>query len=127
MATFQKLANHKNERTDYNRAKELRRRAPLVEQILRAELRLATKGADIRFRRQHPLHPYVVDFVCLKLRLIIEIDGMSHDNRLHLDRRRDDYLKSLGYEVMRFRNEDVLENRDGVISAILGCVPNNFT
>jgi very-short-patch-repair endonuclease len=102
----------------HRRAKELRRASPLAEQIMWHRLRLETKNKNFRFRRQYPIDPYIVDFACIKHRLLIEIDGMSHDMQVEFDKRRDDYLKSLGYEVMRFTNEDVFANSDGVIQSI---------
>ena len=103
----------------HQRAKELRQKSPLVEQIMWYKLRLAAKGKDFRFRRQYPIDPYIADFACLKYKLIIEIDGMSHDARLEYDERRNEYMKGLGYEILRFTNGDILENGDGVIQVIL--------
>ena len=112
-------AAHKNKPTDYRRAKELRQNSTNGEQILWAQLRLATKNTDLRFRRQHPLHPYIADFACLKLRLIIEVDGISHNIRLEEDKSRDEHLAKMGYEVLRFTNEEIVKNCDAVLSAIL--------
>jgi very-short-patch-repair endonuclease len=77
------------------------------------------KANDFKFRRQHPISPYVVDFVCLKSRLIIEIDGPSHDARQHIDRSRDIYLQHMGYTILRFSNDDIYDNSEGVILQIL--------
>jgi very-short-patch-repair endonuclease len=119
MPDYTRLAEHKNLSRDYRRAKSLRHEAPLAERMLWSALRESAKGTHIRFRRQQPIHPYIVDFVCLRLRLVIEVDGMSHDTRLEFDQRRDAYLKGLGYDIMRVQNEDVLNNCDGVVRAIL--------
>lgn len=80
------------------------------------------KGSSLkyRFRQQHIIKNYVVDFVCLKCRLIIEIDGGYHnnENQIALDRQRTDELNSLGFEVLRFTNEEVLQDVDTVLSKI---------
>ncbi|MDR3424753.1 MAG: DUF559 domain-containing protein [Alphaproteobacteria bacterium] len=119
MPDFVKLAEHKSSFSDHARAKELRKDPTLSERILWAELRIAMRDRGFRFRRQHPIHPYIADFICLKLRLIVEVDGLSHDTRLDQDKRRDAYLRKVGYEVMRFMDEDVMTNREGVVLAIL--------
>ena len=59
-------------------------------------------------RRQHPIGPYIADFFIPDLKLVIELDGSSHDSRLERDRARDCYLKEQGYEVLRFQNRDIL-------------------
>ncbi|MFA4994325.1 MAG: DUF559 domain-containing protein [Bdellovibrionales bacterium] len=119
MPSVSHFASHKPKPTDYRRAKNLRRDSTDGEQVLWHELRLATKTTGISFRRQHPIHPYIADFVCLNARLIIEVDGTSHDTRLDKDKTRDEALQKMGYEVLRFTNEEVLKNREGVVSAIL--------
>lgn len=72
------------------------------------------------FRRQKPIGPYIVDFVCEAARLIVEIDGGQHyqNSGLALDKRRDAFLGSAGYSVMRFDNIEVLTNTTGVLEAI---------
>ncbi len=72
----------------------------------------------LRFRRQHPISNYIVDFVCLEEKLIIEVDGGQHAGNVR-DTRRDTELQTLGYTVLRFWNEDVLQNGDGVAQMIL--------
>jgi very-short-patch-repair endonuclease len=70
----------------------------------------------VKFRRQHVIDPYIVDFACLERSLIIEADGSQHADSL-ADRRRDAYLRR-GFRVLRFWNNDVLENPGGVFEAI---------
>ena len=72
-----------------------------------------------RFRRQFPLGPYIVDFVCLASRRAIEVDGGQHSNNVH-DAYRDAWLASQGFRVLRFWNNDVLGNLAGVVDAIDG-------
>jgi very-short-patch-repair endonuclease len=77
--------------------------------------------AGLKFRRQHPWPPYVLDFYCAELRLVIELDGGQHyDNRgLEKDRLRTACLQRHGLEVLRFSNLDVLQNLDGVLREIV--------
>jgi len=72
----------------------------------------------LKFRRQHPIEPYIVDFYCAIASLIVELDGESHDGREAYDSRRSKFLKSLGLTVMRVTNDQVLDNLDGVAAAI---------
>ncbi len=81
------------------------------------------RGAQIdghRFRRQHPVGPYFADFACDRLRLIIEIDGGVHDRDdvILRDHLRQVELESLGWTVLRFRNDEVLTRPERVIAAI---------
>lgn len=71
-----------------------------------------------KFRRQYPVSPYIVDFVCLEKRLIIEVDGESHDINAGKDMVRTKHLEREGFCVMRFLNGEVMENVDGVLMAI---------
>jgi len=73
-----------------------------------------------KFRRQMPIGPYVADFVCLQSRLIVELDGGQHAEQAEKDKVRDEWLKSQGFVVLRFWNNDVLANTEGVLQAILG-------
>jgi len=90
-----------------------------AEVILWSRLRRNTMDGH-RFRRQHPIGPYVVDFVCLPIRLVVEVDGATHasdDEREH-DARRDAWLRHRRFRVMRFWNHEIYENLDGVLDAI---------
>lgn len=73
----------------------------------------------LKFRRQVILGKYIVDFVCLEKRLIIEVDGGQHVDNKQSDLIRDKWLESQGFMVLRFWNNEVLGNRDGVILKIL--------
>ena len=72
-----------------------------------------------RFRRQVPLGPYVADFVCLRARLIVEIDGSQHDEHLLEELERTRYLARLGFRVIRFWNNEVLQQTEAVLESIL--------
>jgi very-short-patch-repair endonuclease len=72
-----------------------------------------------RFRRQVPIGPYYVDFLCLERRLIIEVDGGQHADRRVEDARRTAWLESQDFRVLRYWNNEVLQNFEGVVEAIL--------
>ena len=112
-------ANHKNTPLDYDRAKNLRYQSSPFEHMLWRELRLLYKRTGIKFRRQQPISPYIADFACMKAKLIIELDGHSHDTRQEYDRKRDAYLRQLGFEVLRFDNNDVATNLESVVMTIV--------
>ena len=71
-----------------------------------------------KFRRQVPLGPYVVDFLCEQARLIVEVDGGQHAELIERDLARTEWLIAQGYEVIRFWNNDVLTNTDGVLATL---------
>ena len=70
-----------------------------------------------KFRRQEPIGPYICDFICYPKRLIVEVDGVHHAESV-TDPTRDAYLASLGFEVHRVWNADVMTNLDGVLEGI---------
>ncbi len=74
--------------------------------------------AGVKFRRQFPIAAYVADFVCLEHLLIIEIDGGQHAEHVQRDLKRTRYLESRGYRILRFWNNDVLQNMEGVLLSI---------
>jgi very-short-patch-repair endonuclease len=78
----------------------------------------AKRFAGFKFKRQFPIDHYIVDFVCLQARLIVEADGGQHAESLR-DARRDAYLTSQGFRILRFWNNDILENEEGVLTRIL--------
>ena len=101
------------------RARELRRNQTNAERALWARLRnRQVEGA--KFKRQWPIGPFIVDFVNLERRLVIEIDGGHHGQSEDRDRdqQRTAWLEGNGYRVLRFWNNDVLLNTDGVMEAI---------
>ena len=99
-----------------SRARELRRNETDAEKVLRRALRASFPNA--KFRRQVPFGPYFVDFLCFSSKLIVEIDGSQHVEAADYDSRRTHYLEAEGYRVLRFWNNEVLENLDGVLTAI---------
>ncbi len=77
--------------------------------------------AGAKFRRQHPIDRYIVDFYCAAAQLVIEIDGSAHDEP-NYDAERQEVLETLGLRVLRFRNADVLDHIDDVLSAIKAAI-----
>ena len=73
----------------------------------------------LKFKRQAPIDRFVVDFICVDANLIIEIDGGQHAERADADRERTKILESMGYLVLRFWNNDVLQNIDGVLESMI--------
>jgi very-short-patch-repair endonuclease len=72
-----------------------------------------------KFKRQVPQGPYVIDFICIDRKLIIEVDGGQHMRQADADRRRTEYFERGGYRVLRFWNNEVLKNLDGVLETIV--------
>ena len=102
-------------------SKELRRRQTGAEKILWFKLR-DRQLTRAKFRRQHCIGRYIVDFVCLENKLIVEIDGGQH-NKLETresDKERTLWLEAAGYQVIRFWNNEVLQNPKGVLEKIIG-------
>lgn len=101
------------------RAKELRRRMTRAETLLWRYIK-AHRIEGLGFRRQAAMGNYIADFVCHSARLIVELDGESHDfqSRQTTDRRRDAWFASQGYAVLRFTNDQVLRELEGVVQVI---------
>ena len=98
-------------------AKQLRRNMTEAELLLWRHLR-GHRLLGVKFKRQQPLGNYIVDFVCFGGKLVIEVDGGQHlDNRQ--DQQRDAWLRSQGFEVLRFWNNEVLEQTEAVLERIL--------
>jgi very-short-patch-repair endonuclease len=72
----------------------------------------------VKFRKQVPVDPYIADFACLELGLIVELDGGQHNENRVKDEKRTRYLEARGYRVLRFWNTDVMRNIDGVVEVI---------
>jgi very-short-patch-repair endonuclease len=73
---------------------------------------------NYKFRRQVPVGPYVADFLCKEAMLIVEIDGSQHSAQVEYDQQRDAFLRAGGYEVIRFWNNEVLMNVNGVLESL---------
>jgi len=99
------------------RARQLRSAPTDAEIRLWSRIRRRQIG-NFRFRRQHPIGPYVVDFFCPEAKLIVEVDGGQHAIREREDAERTQWLEQRGYSVLRFWNNEVLGNTEGVLLAI---------
>jgi very-short-patch-repair endonuclease len=98
-------------------AKRLRREMTDAERLLWSKLRRKQMNGW-HFRSQAPVPPYIADFACLELGLIVEVDGGQHNIDQERDERRTAWLKSKGYRVLRFWNNEVLQNLEGVLETI---------
>jgi len=106
------------------RARDLRQASTSPEQLLWTALRNGQIGG-LKFRRQHPIGPYVVDFYCHGVGLVVELDGMSHEDKAARDTAKSEYIQTQGLRVLRVANEDVMRDLDAVTREIarLGGVP----
>ena len=98
-------------------AKILRRNLTETEQKLWYHLR-AHRFMGKKFKRQKPIGRYVVDFVCLEAKLVIELDGGQHAESVEYDSARDSWLISEGYTVLRFWNNELMNEMEGVLERI---------
>jgi very-short-patch-repair endonuclease len=98
-------------------ARQLRAASTDAERRLWGLLR-SRRLIGFKFRRQHPVGPYVLDFACIEHRLAVEADGSQHIDSEH-DRRRADWLSEQGWRIIRFWNADILRKQETVIDTIL--------
>jgi len=102
-----------------NNSRSLRKKSTPQEIKLWAHLK-NRQFHNLKFRRQHIIDKYIVDFICLEKKLIIELDGQQHkrEKDVKYDAKRNDYLKNLGFKVLRFWNNEVNNNLGGVFLKI---------
>ncbi len=102
-------------------ARKLRREATPVEGNLWAMLKTLRHSHGLHFRRQVPIGPFIADFACLKQRLVIEVDGASHDGAAAVahDAGREKFLRGEGFKVLRVSNADVMRDAQSLMDAIL--------
>ena len=105
-------------------ARELRRSLTRVERRLWTHLR-AKRFHGWHIRRQVPIGRYVADFVCEKARVIVEVDGGQHSESVASDAQRTQWLESQGYRVLRYWNNEVLQNLEGVLETLLAALNKN--
>jgi very-short-patch-repair endonuclease len=108
---------HRNRPGTVKRAKALHRKMTDAEIKLWLRLNNRQLGGH-KFRKQMPVGPYIADFACLDLSLIIEVDGGQHSENRVKDERRTAYVEAKGYRVVRFWNTDVMRHVDGVVEVI---------
>ncbi len=106
------------------KARQLRKNRTRAELDVWARLRRQQLDGA-RFRQQVPIGPYIVDFLCLSHRLIVEIDGSQHGTRIKADDKRTAWLEGQDFYVIRFWNSDVRDNLDGVIETIYYWLSSN--
>ncbi|TAH02943.1 MAG: leucine--tRNA ligase [Sphingobacteriales bacterium] len=99
-----------------DKAKEMRKTPTNAENIL--WLRLKSKALEFKFRQQHLIDNYIVDFVCISKGLVVEVDGEIHNSQLEYDAERTKILNQVGFKVIRFTNQEVIDNIDKVLSEI---------
>jgi very-short-patch-repair endonuclease len=98
-------------------AKTFRKNPTKAERLLWKNLR-AKQLEEFKFRRQQPIGNYVVDFVCFEKQIVIEVDGGQHAREIIKDKEREKWLKKQGFKILRFWNNEVLRNIEGVIEEI---------
>ena len=105
-------------RLNVDRARGLRQTMTDAERTLWCHLR-NRQLSGLKFRRQHEIDRYIVDFVCTEALLIVELDGGQHADQVNYDERRTQQLEAMGYRVLRFWNNDVLVNIDSVLEVVM--------
>jgi very-short-patch-repair endonuclease len=105
--------------TNAQSSRELRQASTDAERLLWYRLR-AGRLSGLKFRRQHPIPPYVVDFYCEAKKLVVELDGSQHD--VTVNQVRTKFLESCDLKVLRYWDNDVLQQTDAVLEAILDAV-----
>ena len=98
-------------------ARKLRKSETDAERKIWQQLRSKSLNGA-KFRRQHPVGPYIVDFICINEKLVIELDGGQHQQQQDYDAKRTAFLEQSGYRVLRFWDDDVLLKRDSVMQVI---------
>jgi adenine-specific DNA-methyltransferase len=107
------------------RARELRKNPTEAERALWKGLRFR-KLEGHKFRRQQPIGPYIVDFVCLEKRLIIEVDGGQHSKNVAYDLKRDAWLEAQGFSILRFWDHQVFKESEAVLEAVMKALSLNL-
>ena len=104
---------------DRSKAQELRKNPTEAERKLWLHLRLRQLGGH-KFRRQQPLGKYIVDFVCLEKRIVFEVDGGQHNAQMQIlsDKQRTEWIEEQGFLVLRFWDNEVMQNIEAVKEAI---------
>ena len=106
-----------------NRVRHARRELTPAERTLWAHL-CSRRLGGLKFRRQVWLGPYIADFFCAEAKLVVEVDGDTHAGQMQYDELRTAWLRSEGFRVVRFANEDVINNIEGVIEQLLMEIPS---
>ena len=107
-------------------ARNLRKNMTDAERLLWRYLRSSQAGG-CKFRRQHPIGSFIVDFICIEKNLIIEVDGGQHALQADADEERTNYLQGKGFRMLRFWNHEVLQNLESVLSLIYSHLEKELT
>ena len=121
MVTKRRVAERKAKSLDRATAQLMRRAPAATEKLFWPYLRNRKLGG-FKFKRQYLIGPYVVDYVCVEKKVVVELDGTPHDSRISYDAARDRYLEDRGYRVLRFENGEVVEYLSTVLDAILAAL-----
>ncbi len=106
-------------------ARRLRRNMTAAEKKLWGALKGKQLGG-LRFRAQHPVGAFILDFYCPACKLVVELDGGAHEDQAAYDEARTRQLTDFGYQVVRFRNEEVLQDLSSVLERILAAARGSF-
>jgi very-short-patch-repair endonuclease len=98
-------------------ARDLRKNPTDPERVLWNRLR-RRQLAGFKFRRQHSVGPYICDFACVEASIVVELDGSQHVERSDYDFRRDAFLRSRGFRILRFWNKDVLSHTEAILETV---------
>lgn len=104
----------------FQKASVLRENMTIAEKLLWS--RLNNKQLGVRFKRQHPIDIFIVDFYCHTYKLVVEVDGEYHNEQLDYDEGRTSELENLGITVIRFTNDEVMDDIDRVVGRIKRCL-----
>lgn len=99
-------------------ARLMRQNPTRAESVLWQHLR-KEKLDGFKFRRQHIIHTFIVGFYCPTVKLIVEVDGAVHQNQVEYDQVREEYLQAAGYHMLRFKNDEILDDIEHVLDVIL--------
>jgi len=116
------ITNQKVTKEKLHRAKELRREMTPAEKLLWNELRANKLG--VHFRRQQIIQGFIVDFYCHKKALVIEVDGDVHDLQQEEDAQREKALREMGLQIIRFHNDEVINNLPNLVHKIREFIQN---
>ena len=114
-----------NDNSNLDKRRELRTNQTEVERIMWTILR-NRNFLGVKFRRQHSIGNYIADFYCPSIKLVIELDGSVHftEEGLEYDKIREEFMNSLGIKTLRFNNNDVMKNIEGVLEEIKKTLQN---
>ena len=123
MVTANTASKRKARQPQRRHARSMRRKSTDVERKFWWVVR-GRRFGRYKFKRQHPIGRYIVDFACVEAKLVVELDGGQHALHTAYDEMRDKYLKARGFRVLRVWNTEFLTNKDGVLETLLWQLKN---